>query len=158
MTTRLSDDGHSIAGGTLLANNGVEWTYAVTNTGTVGLNNVVVTDDNGTPDDHNPLNGDETLDDFAATAVNVTFNGNQYNIGDLNHNGIIDADDPTTGANEAETWQFIATGTAVAGAYTNIATVTTDATGFNSDSIRRPIYTRPDLLPAATSGSIRTSP
>jgi uncharacterized repeat protein (TIGR01451 family) len=125
--TVCPDDGHSIAGGTLLFGNAVEWTYAVTNTGTLGLNHVVVTDDNGTPDDGNPLNGDETLDDFTATAVTVTFNNNLYNIGDLNHNGIIDADDPTTGANEAETWQFTATGTAVAGAYTNIATVTTDA-------------------------------
>ena len=67
----------------------------------------------------------------------------QYNIGDLNHNNILDGDDPNTvNINEAETWQFIATGTAVAGAYSNTATVTTDATGID------PLHPPADLHPS----------
>lgn len=114
-----TDAGHSVATGTLLTDQSIEWTYAVTNTGAVGLQNVVVTDDNGTP-----LN---TLDDFTATAVTVTFNNIQFNVGDTNHDGILNADDPTTPGNEAETWQFTALGTTVHGTYSNTATVTTDA-------------------------------
>ncbi|MBR0712174.1 beta strand repeat-containing protein [Bradyrhizobium liaoningense] len=122
--TVCPEDGESVAGKTLLSGEDVKWTYAVTNTGTVGLNNVVVTDDNGTPG--------TTADDFTATAVTVTFNSQEYNVGDVNHNGILDADDATTtGVNEAETWQYSATGTTVAGAYSNTGTVTTSATGYN---------------------------
>lgn len=79
----------------------VTWGYTVTNTGDIGLTNVVVTDDNGTPDD--------TSDDFAATYVS----------GDTDLDGILDL---------TEVWQFTASGTAVEGHYDNIATVTADAT------------------------------
>ncbi|WP_256808800.1 DUF11 domain-containing protein [Bradyrhizobium sp. Bra64] len=122
--TVCPEEGQSVAGKTLLTGEDVKWTYAITNTGTVGLNNVVVTDDSGTPGN--------ALDDFAATGVSVTFNSQQYNVGDLNHNGILDADNLiTTDVNEAETWQYFATGTTVHGTYSNIATVTTSATGYD---------------------------
>jgi uncharacterized repeat protein (TIGR01451 family) len=76
----------------------VTWSYTATNLGDTPISNVVVTDDNGTP-------GDPT-DDF-----HPAFTG-----GDTNPaNGLLDP---------AEIWIYQATGTAVAGQYENIATVT----------------------------------
>ena len=80
----------------------VTWTYVVTNTGAGPLASVVVEDDNGTPGN--------TADDF-----NPTFLG-----GDTNSNNLLD---PT------ETWTYEASGTAVAGQYTNLGTVTADDSG-----------------------------
>jgi hypothetical protein len=81
----------------------VTWTYRVTNPGNVPLSNVVVRDDNGTP--ANPT------DDFSPTFVG----------GDANGNGLLEP---------GETWLYTATGTALAGQYGNVATVTgTDPIG-----------------------------
>jgi hypothetical protein len=85
----------------------VTWTYNVTNAGDIGLTNVVVTDDNGTPGN--------TGDDFHPAAVLA----GGFNVGDTNQDNVLDLN---------ETWQYSATGTAVLGHYFNIATVTGDAT------------------------------
>jgi hypothetical protein len=85
--------------GNILAGQTVTWTYTVENNGNLGLSNVVVTDDNGTPLD--------TSDDFHPVLVS----------GDTDNDGILDT---------TETWIFSATGTAGIGEYTNIATVTGD--------------------------------
>ena len=74
----------------------VTWTYVVENTGQTPINNVVVTDDNGTPAD--------ATDDF-----NPTFSG-----GDSNGDNVLDLD---------ETWTYTANGVAISGTYTNKATV-----------------------------------
>ncbi|MEM7694290.1 MAG: hypothetical protein AAF318_07550 [Pseudomonadota bacterium] len=78
----------------------VTWRYEVTNTGETFLNNVAVSDDNGTPGD--------TSDDFTPTFIS----------GDTNNDGLLGPD---------ETWVFEATGTAEAGQYRNIGTVSGDA-------------------------------
>ncbi|MFC2105366.1 lamin tail domain-containing protein, partial [Candidatus Bipolaricaulota bacterium] len=74
----------------------VTWKYVVTNTGTSAISNVVVSDDNGTP---------SVGDDF-----NPVFIG-----GDSNGNTQLDT---------TETWTYQAIGTAVAGPYQNVGTVT----------------------------------
>lgn len=73
------------------------FTYVVTNTGTVPLATVTVTDDNGT-------SGDPS-DDFAPTLQS----------GDTNSNGLLDT---------TETWTYQATRTVTAGQYTNVGSVT----------------------------------
>ena len=85
----------------------VTWTYNITNTGNVGLTNIIVSDDNGTPGN--------TADDFFANPVLA----GAYNIGDVNTDNVLDL---------TETWQFTATGIAQEGHYDNIATVTGDFT------------------------------
>jgi Ca2+-binding RTX toxin-like protein len=102
---------------TLIAGQPVTWTYEMTNTGNVTLDAVAVVDDNGTPDDGNAGNGDETLDDFNPDPVNETDSGDggDFNIGDLDKDNELDP---------GETWTYEATGTAQALDYQNTATVT----------------------------------
>ena len=81
----------------------ITWTYVVSNPGDLPLTNVVVTDDNGTPDD--------ASDDFVAQAVAE----GTINVGDTNGNGLLDP---------GEEWVFNATGSAIEGQYRNLGVVT----------------------------------
>ena len=80
----------------------VQWTYLVTNTGNVPLEDVVVIDDHGTPglpaDDFEPL---PLLSDG-------------LNVGDVNRNGVLDP---------GETWLYMSSETAVMGQNISLATV-----------------------------------
>ncbi|MGB5769240.1 MAG: hypothetical protein WBM32_05115 [Crocosphaera sp.] len=82
-----------------IVNSQVDFRYVVTNTGDTPLSNVVVTDDNKTPDD--------PTDDFILTLEE----------GDTNHNGLLDID---------ETWFYSSSEDAELGQQTNKATVTAD--------------------------------
>ncbi len=80
----------------------VVFTYIVTNTGNVGLTNVIVTDDNATPAN--------TSDDFNPTPVLA----GGFNVGDLDQDNILDV---------GEAWQYTAMTMVVAGSYCNLGTV-----------------------------------
>lgn len=69
----------------------VIWTYAVTNTGSEAMENVVITDDAGTPGD--------TSDDFSTTdgAIVELTDENGFNLGDADLDGIFDG---------GETWLY----------------------------------------------------
>lgn len=96
--------------------NSVEFQYVVTNSGTGSISNVVLVDDNETPS--NPS------DDFNPTPVTVTFNSQQYNVGDLNHDNLLDP---------GEQWLYTWTKVVTVGQHTNIGTVTgTDVKTGNS--------------------------
>ncbi len=77
------------------------WTYEVTNPGNIALDNVAVSDDNGTA---------ATGDDVSASYVS----------GDDNNDGLLDTN---------ETWLFELAGTATSGPYVNIGTATGTAPG-----------------------------
>ncbi|MBK9362042.1 MAG: carboxypeptidase regulatory-like domain-containing protein [Rubrivivax sp.] len=78
------------AGQTLVApNTPVTFTYSVKNTGGLALANIVVTDDNATPDN--------SADDFAPTAV---LGANGKNVGDLDGDSLLDT---------TEIWKYSAT-------------------------------------------------
>lgn len=66
----------------------------------------MVTDDNGSPGN--------SADDFTADAVTVLFLGNTYNIGDTDHDNVLDLN---------ESWVFSETGVAGEAPYSNIGTV-----------------------------------
>ncbi|MER9497687.1 hypothetical protein [Mesorhizobium sp. M0587] len=82
----------------------VTWTYDVNNDGNVALNNIVVTDDNGTAG---------TGDDIHPLAI---LSGG-FNSGDTDMDGVFDI---------GETWHYQATGIAQLGSYVNNATAVTD--------------------------------
>ena len=86
----------------------VVWTYLVENTGNVALTNIVLRDDNGTPDP-------DTGDDITPTAV---LSGG-FNAGDLSLDNVFDP---------GEIWQYTASGVAEEGHYDNIAYVSADFT------------------------------
>lgn len=79
---------------TILTNEPISWEYTVTNIGNVALSGISVTDSDVTP-------------------VAVLGNGHVTNIGDSNDNNMLDA---------GEIWKFSATGTSVAGPYSNTGT------------------------------------
>ncbi len=88
------------------------FTYVVTNTGDIALENVTLIDDDATAD---------TTDDFAPAAV---LGDTGYNVGDLDADGLLDV---------GEEWLFTATITVDAdacGTFTNIATVTGTPSGY----------------------------
>jgi hypothetical protein len=99
-------DANTPPGPTLVAGCPVTFTYSVTNPGDRPLTNIVLVDDNGTP--NNPA------DDFQPPPI-LGPDG-IHNIGDTNDNGKLD---------RGEDWQYRETGkTAILGQYSNIATVT----------------------------------
>ncbi len=82
----------------------VTWTYNVTNPGNVPLSNVTVTDN------------------IAGVNPTPVLSGG-FNVGDTNHDNLLEP---------GETWVFTASGTAIAGQYSNIGTATgTPPTGPN---------------------------
>jgi len=104
------------------------FTYVVTNTGTVALGTVAVTDDNGTAGD--------TSDDFSPTLQS----------GDTNSNGLLDT---------TETWTYQATSTATAGQYTNVGAVTgnpVDAQGADISGVADVTDTNPSNYFGFTAG------
>jgi trimeric autotransporter adhesin len=84
----------------VIAGNSIGWRYTVTNNGNVSLSGVSVKDNAGTA---------ATSDDLVATAV---LSGG-LNAGDTNADGKLSV---------GETWQFTASGNAVAGGYNNFGT------------------------------------
>jgi uncharacterized repeat protein (TIGR01451 family) len=96
------DDANTPPGVIVSVGSTVTWTYRVSNLGNQAISDVSVVDDNGTPGD--------LLDDFLPGYVS----------GDLDSDGVLDP---------GETWVFEATGVAVEGLYTNLATATGDADG-----------------------------
>ncbi len=74
----------------------VTWTYDVSTTGNVPLSSVAVTDN------------------IAGVNPTPVLSGG-FNVGDTNHDGLLEA---------GETWVFTASGTAIAGQYSNIGTAT----------------------------------
>ncbi|HEY5224285.1 MAG TPA: hypothetical protein VIJ18_14710, partial [Microbacteriaceae bacterium] len=90
----------------------VVFTYLVSSPNGVSIpgSALVITDDNGTPG--------YTADDFHPVAVTVVYKKVTYNVGDTNHNGILDG---------TEVWQFtsagVISGKALAGLHGNIGTV-----------------------------------
>src|SRR4029077_20872820 len=90
----------------------VTWTYNVTNQGLEPIDNVVVTDDNGTPGDTS-----DDLSTLKSGSKQIT-----YVSGD-DGNGLLDP---------GETWVFTASAPAVAGQYENFGTVTGTSTDSNT--------------------------
>jgi hypothetical protein len=85
------------------ADSTVTWTYFVTNTGNVALKDVAVTDNM-----------------LTVPPAAVLGSDNLHNIGDANNDSLLQV---------GETWEFTASGTAIAGQYVNTGTATgTDAT------------------------------
>ncbi len=82
----------------------VTWTYNVTNPGTEPIANVAVSDN------------------IAGVNPTPVLSGG-FNVGDANDNGLLDP---------GETWEFTASGTATAGQYSNIGTVTGTSTITNT--------------------------
>ena len=90
----------------LVVGSALTWTYQLRNTSGGPLSVLPIVDDAGTTD---------PADDFDPTAVTVTVDREAFNVGDSNRDNLLDA---------GETWLYTATGTVIAGAYVNVATVT----------------------------------
>ncbi|PWE18612.1 hypothetical protein DDZ18_03135 [Marinicauda salina] len=97
------EDADSPTGPVIPVGDTATFTYVVTNAGNVEIDNVVVTDDNGTPGD--------TGDDFNPTAVE----SGGFNVGDTDQDGLLDP---------GESWEYTADRTVTEGQYTNVSTVT----------------------------------
>jgi len=106
-------DNNSPTGPYIAVNGTVNWTYEVTNPGSVNLTSIVVTDDNGTPGD--------TGDDFSPIPVDVS-PADGFNDGDTDMDNELDL---------TETWLYRASGSATVGQYSNIGTATGYSDGFN---------------------------
>ncbi len=101
-------DANTAPGPSLGVGSTATFTYVVTNTGNVPLDNVLVRDDNGT--------AGNLADDFDAT----------FQSGDTNSNGQLDT---------TETWTYQATRVVTAGQYTNIGSVTAHPVDFTGADI-----------------------
>ena len=109
------------------AGSAVTWTYNVTTTGTASLSGVAVTD---------------SVAGVSPAAVLV----GGFNTGDANKDGLLQA---------GETWVFTASGTAIAGQYTNVGTATgTPSTpgGTAIPGATKPTASNPDNYYGATLG------
>ncbi|MDX1930827.1 MAG: hypothetical protein SFV81_30160 [Pirellulaceae bacterium] len=95
-------DANTATGPLLAVGSTATFTYQVTSTGGTSLQNVVLSDDNGTPANN--------ADDFTVTRTG----------GDTNSNNILEV---------GETWTYSATRVVTAGQYTNIATVAAEDLG-----------------------------
>ena len=108
-----ADDQDVISNGIIRTDSHIQFTYSVTATSDA-VSGVVIVDDNGTIDDHNALNGDETLDDLSTTngkIVAVLGADNVHNIGDTADFGVLDV---------GETWLYESViQSATTGTYTN---------------------------------------
>jgi hypothetical protein len=102
------EDADSATGPTIAVGDTATFTYVITNTGSVPLASVDITDDNGTSSD--------TSDDFSPT----------FQSGDTNSNSLLDT---------TETWTYEATRTVTAGQYTNIGTATGNPVDFSGADI-----------------------
>ncbi len=120
LTPTVTEQADTAATGpSLAAGAPVVWTYRVSTTSSTPITVVSVTDDNATPGD--------TGDDWNPLPVLVTFQGKQYNVGDTNFDGLLEA---------GETWLYTSAGapgaqrTANPGVNVNVGTVVaTDANG-----------------------------
>ncbi|MGB5924805.1 MAG: hypothetical protein WBH01_01745 [Dehalococcoidia bacterium] len=106
-------DNNSPTGPYVAVNSTVNWTYEVTNPGSVNLTNIVVIDDNGTPGN--------TGDDFSPSPVDVS-PPDGFNDGDTDMDNELDL---------TETWLYRASGNATLGQYANSANATGYSDGFN---------------------------
>ena len=98
-------------GPSLQIGDAVTWTYLVSNRTDNPLTILSVADDAGTAAD--------TGDDFVPAAVTLQVGGVDYNVGDIDHDNLLDSN---------ENWVYSATGTVAAGAYVNVAVVTAEDT------------------------------
>ena len=98
-----AEDADNVTGPQLSVGSTVVWTYQVFNTGTVAVSVESLSDDAGTPTDG--------ADDFTPEAWLEA----GFNIGDTDRDNLLDV---------GETWLYRATGTVLAGQYTNIGRVT----------------------------------
>jgi len=106
-TTGFGDDADDPPGPSASVGDQVTFTYVVTNPGEVELANVIVVDDNETPDD--------PTDDFNPDPMEA----GGFNIGDTDQDGLLDP---------GEEWLYTRTTTVSEGQHVNVATVTAATT------------------------------
>ncbi len=119
-------DADSAPGPTIPVGDVATITYTVTNSGSVALSSIVVTDNNGTAG---------TGDDF-----NPTFVG-----GDANANTILDLD---------ETWTYTSSVTVTAGQYTNIGSAATSLSTVSDSDASNHFGGETPIIPLASTGDL----
>ncbi len=129
------------------------WNYTVTNTGNVGLTGVIVTDDNGTPEDPS--------DDFVVAAGISLSAGGSSNGADGNEGGTGGEDIPLRSSQLGlgETQSFTVVGIAEEGHFLKAATATSEQGAGDLDAshytgVLVPIIPPPAALPDAGSGGL----